>query len=1039
MDEYFREYGLVWHQLNGYNKAVQKGLLDLINQSGPVTVAPKVPNGLTCRFEYSHARMANPPDVDKRPMRPNLARLTMATYSAQLCATLTLTLSHEGMHNSVSTQEVVLGHVPIMVKSRLCPLSEMTASELRATGESCEDPGGYFIIKGSERVIISQEKKAAGTIQVHDNKAYVYDGASTMMMQRMKANLYVLHLKAFFNGPISLRVVYAILGVTEDEPLQALIDPRGEYAEPLADWFALEPAVTLQEAITILTKQRLSRFQERDVVTLFNTHVLPHAEGSKLVCVAYMMRQLLHHLYGKRPGYDRDSWLVKRVDTAGPLLLSRMTALFYQQRKETTLRISRALKKAKRVIEVRAMVDQSVITSGLEYALGRGVWSQQGGSYGVRQGVTQALNRLNLTATLANLRRVSLTVMNQCTKQVDQRQLHPTHYFMLCPCETPEGKLVGIVKNLALTAGVSIAIPTPTVYRYLLEIGLCADNIDGVVVLLNGAPVGIAADSRVFVAQLRALKHSAHPDLSVSWHHSYREIYVYCDGGRLIRPLLRVRKKRVHTTGTFAALLRNGHVEFIDSHEERNALIALNAAHMAREPARYTHMELHPSMMFGVAASTIPQPEHNQSPRNTYQSAMGKQAMTAAEGNHRMPRTNQFLFYPQKPLVVSRAMRQLRVDQLPMGVNVVMAIRSFNYNQEDSIVLNQAAVDRGLFRAGTKKVFTHLETTMYHFAKLNDDYLYLDDDGLPRRGDCLPPNCVYLGRAEIRRGERNDCSLRLSSTQGGHVHDVILFKQHNGLRGVHIVLYHTLVPSIGDKFSSRHGQKGTCGMVMRAEDMPCTRDGIVPDIIINPHCIPGRMTISHLIETLRGLLACDRGQVDTVDAFEPVSSVKELMEELQTRGMEPVDKVMYDGITGRKIECQLFCGPIQYQRLKHNAADKLNIRSRGPIDALTRQPVGGRAQGGGPRFGEMEKDCLQAHACSAFLRERLCTVSDECSMYVCAKCGLPGALRNTNMNMGAPFTCTACQSSEYRSLSVPYAFKLMQQELMGCNLVMRIA
>lgn len=563
--------------------------------------------------------------------------------------------------------------------------------------------------------------------------------------------------------------------------------------------------------------------------------------------------------------------------------------------------------------------------------------------------------------------------------------------------------------------------------------------------------------------------------------------------GRCCRPLFivdeatqsLVLKKNEHVSALASgelewdSLIARGVCEYVDVEEEETIMCAMTPEDLAEArlhprtayTSNYTHCEIHPSMILGICASIIPFPDHNQSPRNTYQSAMGKQAMGIYATNYqlRMDTLANILYYPQKPLVTTRALEYLHFRELPAGQNAVVAIACYSgYNQEDSVIMNQSAIDRGLFRSLFYRTYSDAEqaatgnaaagaagTLAERFARparestlrmRHGTYDKIEEDGLVAPGTQVGGEDVIIGKiAPLPAGDElgartaahthRDASLPLRSTEHGIVDQVMLSTNADGLKFARVRVRSKREPQMGDKFASRHGQKGTVGITYRSEDMPFTAEGITPDIIINPHAIPSRMTIGHLVECLLGKVSALTGDEGDATPFTDVT-VEAISQALaacgyQQRGLE----VMYNGHTGRKLAAQVFLGPTYYQRLKHMVDDKIHARARGPLQILTRQPVEGRSRDGGLRFGEMERDCMIAHGAAAILKERLFDVSDAYRTVVCECCGL---LAIGNERKGV-FECRGCRNkTQIAQVNVPYAFKLLCQELMAMNIAPRL-
>ena len=514
-------------------------------------------------------------------------------------------------------------------------------------------------------------------------------------------------------------------------------------------------------------------------------------------------------------------------------------------------------------------------------------------------------------------------------------------------------------------------------------------------------------------------------------------------------------------------------IEYIDPDEQNWSMIAMNEKDKTDYGVdiKYTHCEIHPSTIFGVLASCTPFPDHNQAPRNTYQCAMAKQALGvyALNFDQRMDKTSYVLTYPSRPLVDTRLMNFIHLNRIPSGCQIHVAIMAHTgYNMEDSVLINKGSIDRGLFSA-----------TIYHTEKDEDKNIIRDEiirckpDPAKTRGikfgnydklnaqGFMPENTLIEDRDIIIakiipiKEARNDPTKVIKYEDQSHAHstteDTYVDKNYTGRNGdgYNFAKVRTRVhrkPDFGDKFSSRHGQKGTCGNIIPEYDMPFTKDGMKPDIIINPHAIPSRMTIGQLKETLLGKVLLEIGMFGDGTSFGNFD-VKTIAAELQKLGYESYgNEVMYNGLTGEQLETSIFLGPVYYQRLKHMVNDKVHSRATGPMVSLTHQPAEGRSRAGGLRIGEMERDVLISHGATRFCKERLFDVSDKYQVNVCKKCGMIAACNDGNNNTkfytNSDFTVHSCKTcgnkTDFALVDMPYANKLLFQELQTINVVPRI-
>lgn len=914
----------------------------------------------------------------------------------------------------------------------------------------------------------------------------------------------------FLTSPLSLFTLFRLLGVETRADVVELVYSDAAYDarllvailehDPLSDAHRDE---ILEQVSRDCTREVTPEKRARYFAHILNCEVLPHhgltAESdvlhAKALFLGGMVRSLLAVHAGTAPVDDRDHYAAKRVDCAGVQFGLLFRQAFRATLKSVTSQLYRAADARKlRYLNVGNVMTTKKITHAFRYALATGNWGMATArgppAVGVTQnGVAQQLSRMTVPTTVALLRKVSTPVARE-TKNPRPRQLHATSWGIICPMDTPEGGACGLTKSLALMAHVRVGAYSDAVLEHIATLVRRHGDAWGLValleatsvhrrirhpVLVNGQLSYYVRDRAALADALRVARRAFTIPFDATVADVENTLVVETDAGCLMRPLLRVtalrtlpallRDATVEHTKLVDHLLRAGVLEYIDKLEEASARVALSPLVEPTDGwAAYTHCELHASLLAGLCGSCIPFAEFNQAPRNTYQSAMMKQALGVYTLNHplRMDTVAHTLVSPQRPLVTTRVDELIGLSAAPAGVNAIVAIMCYTgQNQEDSVIVNQAALDRGMFRS--VKYQTHRDeerhnggTDAERFEKATSvdgvvgrrdaNYDHVDESGIVAVGARVTVGDVIVSKTvstvEVGEGARKavkrDKSVVLRH-DGGVVDAVLHVANHDGTNLVKVKIRQTRTPIVGDKVSSRMGQKGVIGLALPPEDMPFTADGLVPDIIVNPHALPSRMTIGQLCETLLGILCALDGKCGDGTMFRG-TSLEHLCDELEARGYDRHGRVqLHNGFTGEAYESLVFVGPTYYQRLKHMAADKDHARSRGPVHMLSRQPTEGRARDGGLRFGEMERDCVISHGAAEFLRDRLLDNSDASILTLCGTCGLLAqpAAEHTYVRHRVAHCNNCGADAQVHDMRSPVAFRLLLQELQAMSIGVR--
>ena len=1081
LDIYYQKGGspessnpLVKHQIDSYNKFIDNTLGQIIGGFNPIKVkitnqkAELPDNSYNISINILNPSIVKPnyqlQDGTQNIMTPYIARMNNMTYSSGIYVNVHISTeitNKNGMTEKFdkTVNGVYIGKIPIMVRSKLCVLSQMQGICEENKNECIYDFGGYFIVNGNEKVLISQDRINENKVLVfhpNNNAEGLYAEIRSMcdstylppkttclnMSGKLNHMGRIIRINtSFIRSEVPIFVIFRALGVISDREIinhivydtdsdknQRIINELMACCEDACDINTQEHAENT--LIKIMIGVNKNNDHETNKAQLHNNLMndfLPHVGKSyrrKALYVGYIIRKMIRIYLGYDTYDNRDSYINKRVDTPGVLMSNLFRQCYGKMTKELKIAIEKELNLWRgnanipisniiSDISIHRFFKQSLLDSWIRYSLSTGNWGIKsiGTFQNIKQGVSQVLNRMSFASTLSHLRRIN-TAMEKNGKLVQPRKLDNSQIGMICPAETPEGSSVGLVKNMALSTNISIAMNSTHIRRILVNLGVIVyddsysmanpekspieylkqmGSEDNVYIMVNGDIMGYYTNPDKLYLTLKHYKRSGviYPMTSIVWNIQKSCIIISTEAGRMYRPLyivdidpktnkreLRIervlRRKNIGWKEYIADkhfdyfivpnevsknqddpekyLDEEGFLEYMDCDEINSAMIATFPVDLEEGikgtalPPFYTHCEIHPSLMNGILGVNIPFSDHNQSPRNCYQCAMGKQALGVymSNFNKRIDTMGNILNYPQKSLVYTKLSKYTMAHKLPSGVNAIVAIMTHTgFNQEDSIMVNQSALDRGLFTStyykamrdtcnknhstGEEEIFTNPTNISsqkpYSYEKLNED-------GFVSKNTYVNGNDVIVGKVMPKKANGvityQDSSLTMKANDDGYIDMNYNGINSEGYKFCKVRIRKNRKPEIGDKCASCSAQKGTIGMIYRHQDMPFTKDGIVPDIIMNPHAIPSRMTIAQLMESIMGKACCHIGAFGDSTPYTDCS-VEGITKVLEMSGMEKYgNEILYNGRTGEQIHTDIFIGPTYYQRLKHMVSDKIH-------------------------------------------------------------------------------------------------------------------
>ncbi|XP_048486475.1 DNA-directed RNA polymerase I subunit RPA2 [Plutella xylostella] len=1072
--------------VDSFNYMLEEGLEKAVADLYPVEF--ELPSGERVKATIDEAGFCKPSvptdvvGVKNQRVLPTECRQRGATYKGEFKIRITMTVDGKSI-----TTDKSLGNLPIMIRSKMCHLADMSPEELIQVNEHGDEWGGYFIIKGHERLarmllVTRRNYPVAIRRSGWKTRGNLFTDCGVLMrcvkddqtstnnvlhfLQNGGCKIMFSHRKIMYYAPLLL-IMKCLVDYPDHEIYNILLQGHTDdlyYTNCVQNMLRElheENLHTSEDCLLYLGRMFRHKLYELPPWTsdveaadwLLKRCLLIHIPDytDKFNALVFMAQKLYALATDKCKVEGADAVMVQEILVGGHLYLQVLKERLQDFLNNLRINVQRSVTGTKKFVfnmkEFQQLLRKcGTLEARMESFLSTGTAPSNNLTLPQYKGLTIVPENINRMRYMSHFKAIHRGAFFMEMRTTEARQLLPDAWGFVCPVHTPDGAPCGLLNHLTHTAQVTqhadpnIVAKIPEVLQEYAGMVSIRQSIPGYSysVFLDGRLVGRLPEASAAraVCHMRTLKIKGEklPNSTEIVFVPKKEIcsqfpgiFLFTTEGRMVRPVIN---------------LAHQDVELVGGMEQLHLLVAITAEEATETT---THVELSKSAFMSNLAQLVPMPDCNQSPRNMYQCQMGKQTMGtpihtwATNAETKLYR----LHTPATPLFRPAHYDRVALDDYPMGTNAVVAVISYTgYDMEDAMIINKAAHQRG-FAAGSiyKSEVVDLENPSSYFCRdpaATDLHQFLDEDGLPPVGAVLKfddPFYSYYDADKssfvLHKFKYKEAAAVDSVRQCGD------FSVRAGKKAI-IMMRIQRNPSVGDKFASRAGQKGICSQLWPAEDLPFTEAGLVPDVLFNPHGFPSRMTIAMMLECMAGKSAPLHGQVHDATPFrfnEQDTAVDHFGRLLEAGGYNYYGtERMYSGADGREMVADIFFGVIHYQRLRHMVSDKWQVRTTGAVDALTRQPVKGRRRGGGVRLGEMERDALISHGASFVLQDRLLHCSDKTEATICTSCGsLLGPL--ISCSAGA---CRLCGAAAARQLAIPYIFKFFVTQLAAVNINVRI-